>query len=142
MHPKSPRRARTCRRARLPSTLNSTRETPTLSEAVAAEAREPETVAPEAGAVIETEGAVVSDGRRGVDHVEADALVGVVGVGEQRGLLGLRRGVEVGAVLEKEPVDREAPVAVALTDIERRAVVAIRGREVRDERVALCNTGV
>ena len=41
---------------RLPSTLNSTRETPTLSEAVAASATLPVTVAPDAGAVIETEG--------------------------------------------------------------------------------------
>ena len=47
---------------RLPSTLNSTRETPTLSEAVAASAMLPVTVAPEAGAVIETVGSVVSAG--------------------------------------------------------------------------------
>ena len=46
----------------MPSTLNSTRVTPTLSEAVAAMATEPETVAPVAGEVIETDGFVVSAG--------------------------------------------------------------------------------
>ena len=45
---------------RVPSTLNSTRVTATLSEAVAAMFTRLETVAPEAGAVIETDGAAVS----------------------------------------------------------------------------------
>ena len=43
-----------------PSSLNCTPTTPTLSEAVAATLTVPETVAPAAGAVIDTVGAVVS----------------------------------------------------------------------------------
>ena len=47
---------------RVPSAQNSTLVTPTLSEAVAASGTLPETVAPSAGEVIETVGAVVSGG--------------------------------------------------------------------------------
>ena len=48
-----------------PSSLNWTPLTPTLSEAVAFTATVPDTVAPAAGAVIETFGAVVSGGGGG-----------------------------------------------------------------------------
>ena len=48
-------------RASVPSTLNSTRVTPTLSEARAAMFTRPETTEPFAGEVIETDGGVVSD---------------------------------------------------------------------------------
>ena len=44
----------------VPSTLNCTPTTPTLSAAVAANDTDPDTVAPAAGAVTDTVGAVVS----------------------------------------------------------------------------------
>ena len=57
-----------------PSTRNSTRLTPTLSEALAATLNVPDTAAPLAGEVIETDGALVSGVGVGVG-------VGGVGVG-------------------------------------------------------------
>ena len=49
----------------LPSSLNCTPATPTLSEALAETLTVPETVAPPLGAETDTEGAVVSDGGGG-----------------------------------------------------------------------------
>ena len=80
----------------VPSTRNSTLLTPTLSEAVAASATLPETVAPDAGAVIATLGAVVSRRGRYVDaHARVGRVVGrVVGACLDRvGPGGGRRGV-------------------------------------------------
>ena len=60
---------------RTPSARNSTRDIPEppVSEAVAASATEPDTIAPLAGDVIDTVGAVVSAGVGTVTDTEEDA---------------------------------------------------------------------